>query len=256
MKRSTPLTICAALALAACSGSGGGGLFGPTPTPTPSNVANTSLPYYLPLAAGNAWTFDDGESINDVGAGQLSCNGCPGQGISIEELDTQDSSGTYEGSLYFDKQNPGSGLVTNFVGTSTSPGTNLNYISTANYPDGLPIMNDNPSTGESWTDENGDTSTIGSTGQIVTLSNGEVAINVAADTFTAAGGATSFGWQFGQGLGFVTISTSGGSTTLTSFTVNTANSYGRAHRTFRGIRRMSASDLAIFRKLVKHRISL
>ncbi len=251
MKLLTCAALCGALALAACSGSSNP--FGPSPTP--QNVANTSLPYYLPLAQGNSWTFDDGEVINDTGSGQFSCS-CPANGINVEELDISDSGGTYEGSLYFNKQTSGGRALTDFLGTSSSQGTGIDYISTPNYPDGLPAMDDSPYSGESWTDENGDRSTIGSVGQTVNLSNGQVAINVAQDTFAAASAANSFNWQFGQGIGFVTISSTTGSTTLSAFNVDTVNSYSVKHRTFRGSRALTPADLAIVRKLVTRKRSL
>ena len=250
--------LCAALGLASCTGSGSP--FGPSPTPTPQNLANTSLPFYLPLADGNSWTFDDGESINDTGSGKVSCS-CPANGISIEELDLDSSSGSYEGSLYFDKQTSNGRNLTDFFGTSTSRGSNLSYISTPNYPDGLPIMDDNPFS-ESWTDENGDTSTIGSVGQTVTLANGQEAINVASDTLSSGTTHTNFSWQFGQGLGFVTITSGGTTATLSSFNINTTSSFSRmrrasqglqTRRTFRAVRRMTPADLAVLRKLVKPR---
>ena len=250
LKRFTYLALGIVLSLTACSGSSGGGIFGGN-TPPP-NIANTTNPYYLPLSPGNSWTFQNGVVINDVATGTFSCQ-CPGNNAPIEQLDAQDSSGTYIASLYFSRQNN----LTTLIGIATVQGGSISTTSTTTYPDGIPVMDDNPTAGETWgPDEYGDTSTITAVGQTVTLGNGQQAVNVATDSLTVQGiPQATLTWQFAQGIGFVSLSSNTyGNTTLNTFSVSGTNSFAKlrrstlseAHRVFRAGSAMRGSQLAAF----------
>jgi len=135
------------LALAGCGGGGGGGT--PTiPAPTQPKIANTSLPYYLPLSSGNTWTFATGGKMVDLGALQVSCT-CPANGSSAERIGLYSpGSSTVSSSFFFSKNTPSGGTqLTNLIGVENDSGvSNVTLVSSTQFPYGIPVMDDSPKT--------------------------------------------------------------------------------------------------------------
>lgn len=215
--------------LSACGG-GGGGSYGGGSVP-PIQIANTALPFYLPLAAGNTWTFATGGRMVDAGSGTLSCT-CPGAGYRTERIQLYPpGSSTVSSSFFFTKNTPsGATQLTNVVGVENGSGTgNITIVSIPQYPYGIPVMDDSPRQGESWNDGAGDSSTITSVGGTLMLSNSSKIIDVASDTISGSNLSTVT-WSFAKGVGFTQIGVGTQSTNLTSFFVNTTTSYAVARQ--------------------------
>lgn len=217
MKR---LLILGVFALAACGGGGGGGNSLPSAPRTPP-TANTALPYYLPLANGNTWTFASGGKMVDMGSTTLTCT-CPDNGGAMERIALYaPSSSAIGGSIFVTKNTPQGGTqLTNMVAVENDGNTNnLTIASTAAFTYGIPFMDDSPKQNESWTDGLGTTSTITSTGGTLTMGTSQI-IDVATNQIASAG----ISWSFAKGVGFAMISSGGQSTGLASFAVNGATS--------------------------------
>lgn len=254
MHNRAALFVLTSIFLAACGGGGGGGSTTPpvsnpapqptstaAPQPTPTPVANTSLSFYLPLASGNTWTFATGAKFSDMGSGPLQCQ-CPGNGVQMEQVALyQANSSTIFGSLFFTKTT-GNTVLTNLVGVENDSGnSNITISSNAQYPDGVPVMDDNPFVNESWNDGAGDTSTITAVGGTLMLPNNTQVIDIATDV--VSGNFNPITWSFAKGVGFTSIGVGNQSTNLTSFFVSTTNSHDSA--------RKAASVLPLHGKLGK-----
>lgn len=225
MKRLALLTV---FGLAACGGGGGGGNSGSTPPQPITRIANTSLPYYLPMSAGNSWTFATGGKMVDIGSITLQCS-CPENGAAIERIGLYPPNSTApSGSFFFVKNTPNGGTqLTNLIGVENDAGTsNITLASSTQFPYGVPIMDDSPHQNESWNDGAGDLSTITSIGGTMMLANGSEVINVATDQIT--GSFSPITWSFAKGVGFTQIAVGTQSTSMTSFSVNTATSNSAA----------------------------
>lgn len=228
------IVVLSVLFLAACGGGGGGGtstnppVSNPAPQPTATPIANTSLSYYLPLASGNTWTFATGAKMSDMGSGTLQCQ-CPGNGIAMEQIALyQANSSTISASLFFTKTS-GNTVLTNLVGAESGSGNgNITIASNAQYPAGMPVMDDNPSVNESWNDGAGNTSTITAVGGTMMLPNNTEIINIATDV--VSGNFNPITWSFAKGVGFTSIGVGNQSTTITSFFVSTTNSHDFARK--------------------------
>ncbi|HEY0799133.1 MAG TPA: hypothetical protein VGD50_08280, partial [Candidatus Baltobacteraceae bacterium] len=183
----------------------------------------TASAYYLPLNMGNTWTFTTGASFVDEGTVPLTC-ACPENGAIVEQVALLDpGSSSPGGYFYFAKYTPSghASLLTTLIGIQPA-GQNMTITSTVQTPDGLPIMDDSPAKGESWSDGLGDLSTIDAVGGTTTITGNQQLINVASDTIT--GSATPLNWRFAKGVGFASISYGGQTTSLSSFTINAAQS--------------------------------
>ena len=216
--------VLAVVALTACGGgSGGGG----SVTPPQQTIVNTSSPFYLPSKAGNHWTFSTGGSINDAGRYTTTCGGCAIQGLPTEGMDIFDTTGIYSTTFFFAKTSSGqtSGTIDTLIGTSTNHGTNVNLVTDGAGHYGIPVNDSAAFVGETWSNGGG-TSTI--TGVNGTQSYGSGIINsINTDHLTGPGLDVQFG--FGRGVGFTSLTASGQTATLTSFTVDAVNSLS-AHR--------------------------
>ena len=214
------------LLLATACGGGGGSSPG---VPAVPPAANTSLPYYLPLAAGNTWTFSTGGRFVDVGSGTLQCT-CAYNGGKIEGHDLISSAGSYGGTFEYAKAAgvAGSGAtVTYLVGISTDHGQTIQLLgsvaTTKGVVPGLGVMDDAPSASETFSDASGDTSTIGSVNQTVTY-GGATYTQVATDTISGTN-VSSIVFGFARGVGYTSVSYQGQSATLASYSVNKQTSY-------------------------------
>ena len=87
---------------------------------------------------------------------------------------------------------------------------------------GLGIMDDSPSSSETFSDGSGDTSTLSNVGQTVVYGRARY-IDNATDTASAAG-TLSVVFQLSRGIGYTSISYNGQTTTLSSFTVSSSSS--------------------------------
>jgi hypothetical protein len=214
MKR-LALSLIAALSLTACGGGGGGG--GATP-PGPT-YANTSSIYYLPMHAGNVWTFNSGGSIRDNGAGSLTCS-CAINNVPLEQLNLVEPNGAISGSFYLTKTTSlqSGAVLTSLVGIGTSGSTTVQLV-TDGVHYGLPIMDDHGFVGEAWSYTN-ESSTITSVGNNQSYGS-QMIRSVNTDAFTGAG---SWTWSFAQGIGPTSISINGQTITLTSFSIDAVNS--------------------------------
>ena len=214
--------------LTACGGGGGGGGGGTgggggvTP---PITIANTANVHYLPLANGNSWTFASGGKMVDMGTYTLTCS-CPDNNGSMERIALYDPGAvTISGSFFFTKTLPSSqfGELSNVVGVENDAGTNnIILASYAQFPNGLPVMDDSPSANEFWNDGHGDLSTITSVGGTMILPNQTEVINIATDQITGNFSPTT--WSFAKGVGFTQIGVGAQSTSLTSFFINATTS--------------------------------
>ena len=209
------------IALAACGGgSGGGGGV----TPPTNTIVNTSSPFYLPSKAGNRWVFSTNGAINDAGRYTTSCGGCAIQGLATEGMDIIDTTGTYSTTFFFPNtlSSQTAGTVDTLVGTSTNHGTNVSLISDGAGHYGIPVNDSAAFIGETWSNGGG-TSTI-------TAVNGSQAYG-SNGTIAERQHGPSDGNRFGRhvaaslrGVGFTSLTASGSTATLTSFTVDAANS--------------------------------
>lgn len=224
------LLILSAFALAACGGGGGGGGSTYVPAPQPTPIANTTLSYYLPLASGNSWTFATGGKMQDLGAATLSCT-CPANGAQMERIvEYAPGSTTISGSMFFTKTAPAGqfGRLTNLIGVENDANTNnIAVASDSTYPNGMPVMDDQPSANEFWSDT-GTTSTITSVGGTMILPNNEEVIDIAQDQIT--GNFNPVTWSFAKGVGFTQIGVGNQSTMITSFFVNTSTSQSASRK--------------------------
>jgi len=220
--------------LAACGGSGGGGGSNPNPAITSTPVGNTALPYYLPLASGNSWTFLSGGKIVDLGTEVLTC-ACPHNGGDMERLAVYPPNSTTISSSFFVTKNTPSGgtQLTNLLGVENDSGTgNITLASSSLFPYGIPIMDDTPSANESWNDGAGNISAIVSIGGTMSLPTGVEIVNVATNEIT--GNFEAITWAFARGVGFTSIAVGTQSTSLSSFNVNTITSSSIAHQSKSG----------------------
>jgi hypothetical protein len=203
------ITVALATSLTACGGGGS------TPAPT---YANTSLSYYVPLASGNRWTFSNGSSMVDAGAGVLQCS-CTANGITIEGVNLLDSSSTYVGTFFFAKGQTSNGYTTALMGSSTDHGTTISVIQSSTST-GIGIMSDTPKVGQTWSYTN-EVSTI--TAIEGTQALGSLTINhVATDSLVEATG--TIGWSFAKGVGITSLSSGGKTVNLADFAVNVQTS--------------------------------
>ena len=212
--------VLAVAALAACGGGGGGG-GGVTPPTT--TVVNTSSPFYLPSKAGNRWVFSTNGSINDAGRFTTNCGGCTIQGLATEGMDIIDTSGTYNTTFFFAKTASGqtSGTIDTLIGTSTNHGTNVSLISDGAGHYGIPVNDSAAFVGETWSNGGG-TSTITAVNGSQPYGTNGVIQSINTDHLTGSG--LDITWSFARGVGFASVVASGQTTTLTSFTVDAANS--------------------------------
>ena len=227
MKRSSIVLLFGlAIAEAACGGGGSGGGYGGgglPPAPPTISYANTSLPFYLPLATGNTWLFASGGSINDSGSATLSC-ACAYNGGAIESLDLFTPTSTYSGTLYFAKGTPFGQSDTFLVGVSQDHGTTITLVGSSTQGTqvvpGIGVMDDAPQVNELWS-EGGGTSVIQSVGGTQPYGSEQIK-NIAVDAITGIsnGVIQTLTWGFAQGVGFTSIDLNGQSTTLTSFSVS------------------------------------
>ena len=229
-------------ALTACGGGGGNAL---PPAPKTPPTANTALPYYLPLAGGNTWTFASGGKMVDMGSSTLTCT-CPDNGGAMERIAIYaPSSSAISGSIFVSKNTPAGGTqLTNMVAVENDGNTNnLTIASTAAFAYGIPFMDDSPKQSESWSDGLGTTSTITSIGGTATMGGSQI-VDIATNQISA--GIT---WSFAKGVGFTMISSGGQSTGLASFTVNTATSMTSARGAAFG--HVGTPDFAILKTLLR-----
>jgi hypothetical protein len=225
----------AAATLTACGGGGGGsssagGSFTSAPIRTTANTSNSA---YLPLLAGNTWTFQSGGIITDAGAIQLVCS-CPISNKSVERLNVTDPNGTFGGAFYFAKGAWPSGAnanhrITYLVGVRTATATSITptYQSTDGSIPGVPAMDDTPANGEvlglsTMIPSNSTTTTFQSVGGTQAYGTNQVIVNMASATVTSGG--TSVGFIFAQGVGYASVNTSTQTNLLTSFSINALNS--------------------------------
>jgi len=203
-------------ALAACGGGGGGSS---TPPPPPPTYANTSSPFYMPVHAGNTWTFTTGSKMADAGPGTIVCS-CTLNGTPYERVDLFDPTGAYGSSFLFTKYNDagnGGVLTTALVGTSTDRGNTISPFSAR-----MPVMNDAPVQGYTY-NLNGGTSTITAAGQVQTLANGQQIRSVADDTVSAPP-VQNVSFGFAQGVGVTMVGVGSSTTQISSFSIDAANS--------------------------------
>lgn len=205
-------------ALTACGGGGGNSL---PSTPQAPPIANSALPYYLPLASGNTWTFASGGKLVDMGSSTLTCT-CPDNGGAMERIAIYaPGSSAISASIFVSKHTPQGGTqLTNMIAIENDGNTNnLTIASNAVFAYGIPFMDDSPTPNESWSDGLGTTSTITSTGGTATMGGSQI-LNVATNQINPGG----ISWSFAKGVGFTVISSGGQSTALASFTINAATS--------------------------------
>ena len=238
--RQATLSYALVLSLAACGGGGGGS----TPPPGPS-IANTAAPQYLPLSAGNTWTFSGGGSLRDTGSVSLQCGGCKIQGTRAEIIGLYSASGTLTGTLYIEKGVYTTGTyaghaMTYFTGISNDGGLTVivGDYSLDGKITGDVVMDDTPSAGEvtSFAPGTGVTtnpavSTITSVGGTEPFGTNQIVNSIA--TSTLASGSTTLGFGFARGVGFTSISTSGSTLTVSSFSINAATAYSAARQPMR-----------------------
>jgi hypothetical protein len=221
----------AALAVAALSACGGGS---GSSTPAGPNVANTANSSYLPLAAGNTWTFNSGGKIVDSGRLILACN-CPQNGKSFESHDFYNPSGQYAGSFVLGKglwplAGPLQGhKITYLVGTSSNYGATitLGFESFDGTIPGNPMIDDTPTTGEYFTATAGassTTTTITSVGGIQAYGANQVINNIANTLITGTGITTPVALAMARGVGYTSLSSNGATAQLTNFTVDAVQS--------------------------------
>ena len=202
------------------SSCGGSNPVGGSALPPPR--ANTPIVAFLPLGAGNAWTFGSGAQMRDMGLASLSCS-CALAGLAIEQIDVYDASQTYAGSLFYTKAT---------LQTGASAGQRLTYLAalssdhgaTAFYPsdttDGAPgvvVTSDTPAVGERFDDFNG------AAVSTITSINGTQNYQAEQITAIALDQLVATGWNgtlgFAQGVGFTSLASNAGSVALTAFTV-------------------------------------
>jgi len=244
MRQST-LSFVLLLSLTACGGGGGGGSStvgsGYVPPPGPT-IANTSAPQYLPLSAGNTWTFSIGGSLRDLGSVSLSCGGCKIQGSRAEQIGLYSGSGTVTGILYMEKGVYTTGAyaghaMTYFTGISQDGGASVivGDYSLDGKITGDVVMDDTPISGETTSFAPGTgvvpnpaVSTITSVGGTEPFANNTVINSIATSTITS--GTSTIGWGFARGVGFTSLSATGSLLTVSSFSINPATAYSVARQ--------------------------
>ncbi len=246
--------------LTACGGGGGGSSPVSTPTAPPNTVANTSATQYLPLTAGNTWTYTSGGTMRDLGSISLSCNGCAIQGIKTEGIGLYSPAGVQSGIFYYSKGSYPSGTyaghaVTYFTGLSQDGGNTvltLEYSLDGKVP-GVVVIDDAPTAGESFGFAAGAgssaypaTSNITSVGGTQTLGANTTINNVAQEVLTQS--TSSFGFGFARGVGFANLTISGTLLNISSFSVNAATAFDVKRQTMavqpRTVRPATAAELA------------
>ncbi|HKU67359.1 MAG TPA: hypothetical protein VJP85_06275 [Candidatus Baltobacteraceae bacterium] len=218
---------CIFTACIALAGCGGGGGTPSTPAPTAPPIANTSLPYYLPMSSGNTWTFASGGKLVDMGPMQIAC-ACPANGSMMERIGLYSPGAqTLGASFFFAKHTPsGATQITSLIGDENDANTNnITLMSDTAFPYGIPVMDDSPALNESWNDGAGDASTITAVGGTMMLPDSSEIIDVATDRIT--GNFSAITWGFAKGVGFTSIGVGTQSTALASFTISTASSFVR-----------------------------
>jgi hypothetical protein len=224
-------SLLAVVALAACGGGGGGG--GGTGGPPPVQIANTSSPFFLPSKAGNRWVFSSGGSFNDVGRFTVSCT-CAINGLPNEGMDIRDPSGTYSSTFYFAKttSTQTSGTLDTFIALSSDHGATVQFITDGNGNYGLPVNDSAAFVGEHWTNS-GETSTETAVNGTQPY-NAQIIQNVNTDQFS--GPQLNLTWGFARGVGFTSLSMSGQTVTLSSFTIDVAGSQSVGRSSLRTLR--------------------
>ncbi|HEY6236435.1 MAG TPA: hypothetical protein VIW69_15150 [Candidatus Elarobacter sp.] len=210
------------VALAACGGGGGGGGGGSSVTPPQQTIANTSSPFYLPSRSGNRWVFSTNGSITDAGRFTTNCGGCAIQGLPAEGMDIFDTTGVYSTTFFFAKTNSSqtSGTIDTLIGTSTNHGANVSLISDGAGHYGIPVNDSAAFVGETWSNGGG-TSTIVAVNGTQPYGSGIIQ-SINTDHLTGPGLDVQFG--FARGVGFTSLTASGQTATLTSFSIDAANS--------------------------------
>ncbi|HEV2738039.1 MAG TPA: hypothetical protein VGU66_05620 [Candidatus Elarobacter sp.] len=213
--------VLAVVALAACGGGGGGG--GSSVTPPQQTIANTSSPFYLPSKAGNRWVFSTNGSITDAGRYTTNCGGCVIQGQPTEGMDIFDTTGVYSTTFFFAKTGSGltGGTIDTLIGTSTNHGTNVNLVSDGAGHYGIPVNDSAAFAGENWSNGGG-TSTITAVNGTQAYGASGIIQSINTDHLTGPGLDVQFG--FARGVGFTSLTASGQTATLTSFSIDAANS--------------------------------
>jgi hypothetical protein len=223
----------AAAMLTACGGGGGGG-GGSSVTPPQPTPANTSNSAYLPLLAGNTWTFQSGGKITDGGPIALVCS-CPINNKAVERLNLTAPDGTFAGALYFAKgpwpSAPSANhRITYLVGVRTATATSITpaYQSTNGSIPGYPAMDDTPTNGEvlglgTMTPSDPTTVTIQGVGATQAYGSNQVIANMATGTITQQG-TTVFAFILAQGVGFASFNSSTQTNLLTNFSINAVSS--------------------------------
>ncbi len=213
--------VFAVVALTACGGGGGGG--GGGVVPPQQTVVNTSSPYYLPFKAGNRWVFSTNGSITDAGAFTTNCAGCAIQGLPTEGMDIFDTTGAYSTTFFFAKTNSAqtSGRIDTLIGTSTDHGATVSLISDGPGHYGIPVNDSAAFIGETWSNGGGTSTITGVNGTQPYGSNGIIQ-SVNTDHLTGPGLDVQFG--FARGVGFTSLTAGGQTATLTSFSIDAANS--------------------------------
>ena len=203
----------------------------PTPTATPISYANTTSAYYLPLEAGNTWSFNSGSKLNDIGQSHLTCTSCGLNNLPVEDINVIGTTGAYAGTFYFDKVTSGQtgGVLAELVGVSYNNGVLVTLVTNGLGTYGIPVMDDRAFVGESWSYTGEESSTITAVGQTQVYAGPYVFIkNINMNAYT---GALNVNWGFGQGVGFTSLAMNGSTVTLTSFSINAVNSQSLQRRT-------------------------
>ena len=244
MRQST-LSFVLLLSLTACGGGGGGGSStvgsGYVPPPGPT-IANTSAPQYLPMSAGNLWTFSNNSSIRDLGSVSLKCGSCAIQGTKVEQIALYSATPALIAIFYMEKgvypTGPYAGhTMTYFTGISQDGGATVTVgdYSLDGKITGDVVMDDTPAAGEVTTFAPGTgstlspaVSTITSVGGTEPFANNTVINSIAADTL--ASGSTILGWGFARGVGFTSLSTNSSTLAMSAFSINVATAYSAARK--------------------------
>jgi hypothetical protein len=224
----------AAAVLTACGGGGGGGGGGGITPPPQQTMANTSNSSYLPLLAGNSWTFQSGGIITDAGLVTVLCS-CPINNKSVERLNLAAPGGAFAGALYFAKgawpsAPSASHRITYLVGVRTATATSISlaYESANGSIPGYPAMDDTPSNGEvlglsTMTPSDPAATTIQGVGATQAYGSNQVIGNMATGTIVS-GTTTIIAMILAQGVGFASFNSGTQTNLLTSFSINALSS--------------------------------
>ncbi len=203
------------------SSCGGGNPFGGGSSLPPPR-ANTPIAAFLPLGAGNAWTFASGSQMHDMGVAAIACT-CALAALAPEQIDVIDATQTYAGSLFYAKLTAASGpyvgqRLTYLAALSTDRGVTVFYpADTSDGAPGVAVVSDTPSVGQRFDDFNAEAvSTIASINGTQPYQAEQITA-IAVDQLVANAWTGSLG--FAQGVGFTSVSSAMGATALTAFTV-------------------------------------